>query len=175
MNAPRPFPFFTGLPLPCILWTQTEGKNGGGLGTRLCPLHASTSPPTCMKPWQLMVILYWMVAKTGRNLEQSKQILVCVQAREAGQYHCLHWGHKYFAWSLVHFAYQWAPALPPSSSLRHQKLTLSTLHSEIFCYANLKHIVYWHYPTTGINSCHTTVCWHQVQSVSTHWVLNWSS
>ena len=49
--GPRPPPFWspvcihnntrigsnwTGLPLPCIiLWTQTEGKNGGGLGTRL--------------------------------------------------------------------------------------------------------------------------------------------
>ena len=107
--------------------------------------------------------IYWMVAKTGHNLEQSKQILVCVQAREAGQYHCLHWGHKYFAWSLVYFAYQSAPALPPSSSLRQQTLTLS-INIDIFlsCKFETQCLLS---PTTGVNSCHTTVCWHQMQSV----------
>ena len=35
MSTPRPSPFCAGLPLRVLLQMQTEGKNRGGLGTRL--------------------------------------------------------------------------------------------------------------------------------------------
>ena len=51
MNAPRPSPFFTGLPLPCIIVNANERKNRTGKEATLytpsppiTPLHVQRSP-----------------------------------------------------------------------------------------------------------------------------------